>query len=311
MVQGRIRSKLRRRHLLLEAANDQRSFEAALVLASEDLYVGETMKEHTLHFIGGGNMASAMIAGLDALEDSPTIVVCDPSESVRARHGSNGHKTLTGLAELRNAQILILAFKPQHFAAAVPDLQAALAPDALVVSIMAGISCQRIESALPNARVVRVMPNTPMAVNEGMSGVAGGSRATDSDVDIAAGICEPSGKVLRVDEDRMDAIAAVSGSGPAYFFRFCEVLVEAAKTTGGFSDAEARLLVSQTAKGAIAYLDSQDGFPAARLRQEVTSKGGTTFAALQVFDEGGLARLAQEAMSAAIARAKELDSDSQ
>lgn len=265
------------------------------------------MKQHTIHFVGGGNMASAMIQGLEALPEPPNIIICDPSDSARARHDAKGRKTVSQLSEVREATIAVLAFKPQHFAGAVEDLSRALAQDALVISIMAGISTTKIESALPSARVVRVMPNTPMAVNRGMSGVAPGSRATAADVDIAAGICEPSGKVLRVSEDRIDDVAAVSGSGPAYFFRFCEVLVDAAKETCGFTDEEARLLVSQTAEGAIAYLNSQDGFPAARLREEVTSKGGTTQAALKVFDDGGLAELAKDAMAAAVARAKELN----
>ena len=114
------------------------------------------------------------------------------------------------------------------------------------------------------------MPNTPMAVGEGMSAVAAGSRATRADLDVAAAICAPSSQVMRVEESRIDDVAAVSGSGPAYFFRFCEVLMEAAQTQCGFSEAEARQLVSQTAKGAIAYVDSQADFPVARLRRLCT-----------------------------------------
>ena len=105
----------------------------------------------------------------------------------------------------------------------------------------------------------------------------------------------------------MNAITAISGSGPAYFFRFCEIMVQAAKEVGGFSNEEAELLVRQTAQGAMAYLASQDGFPAARLRREVTSPGGTTEAALKVFSEGRLDRLVSQAIQSAISKGQELD----
>ena len=254
-------------------------------------------------------MATAMIRGLETLAAPPAVFVCDPNDAVRTRYAEQGRAVVACVSAWDQPEVVVLAIKPQKFSAVAPKLRAVIAPDALVLSVMAGISCAVIEAALPSARVVRIMPNTPMAVGLGMAGVAPGARATAADMDLAEALCAPAAEVLRVEESRIDAVTAVSGSGPAYFFRFCEVLVEAAKSECGFTDAEARLLVSQTAKGSIAYLTAQDGFPAARLRVEVTSPGGTTQAALGVFDAGDLAGLAKGALAAAVARAAELNAD--
>jgi pyrroline-5-carboxylate reductase len=247
-----------------------------------------------------------MMQGLDSLPARPAVIVCDPNETARQKHALLGRPTCRDISDLAEVEVAVLAFKPQHFAGAAEALRQALRPDALVISIMVGVSCETIEAALPGARVVRVMPNTPMAVGLGMSGVAPGNTATDKDVDFAAAICAPSSKILRVSEAQIDDVAAVSGSGPAYFFCFCEALVDAAVTQCGFTREQAELLVAQTAKGAIAYLDAQEGFPAARLRKEVTSPGGTTQAALGVFAERDLAGMVKEALSAAQRRAAEL-----
>lgn len=265
--------------------------------------------EHTIHFVGGGNMASAIIQGLESVKAPPEVVIIDPSEAVRARHEAAGRKTLPSLAGLSGINLVVLAFKPQHFAGAAGDVARAVAQDALVISILVGTSSAKIEAALPHTRVVRAMPNTPMMVGRGMTGVAPGSRATEADLDIASSIFEASGRVLRVAEDRIDDVAAVSGSGPAYFFRFCEALMHAAEKQCGFSEDEARLLVSETAQGAMAYLGQQERFPVARLRREVTSKGGTTEAALQVMQKEDLDGLLVDALGAAQRRAEELNSD--
>ena len=140
-----------------------------------------------------------------------------------------------------------------------------------------------------------------------MSGVAAGAGATSADLDLVAEVFGASGGVLRVAENKIDDVAAISGSGPAYFFRFCELLVQAAEQECGFSKDEAVELVSHTARGAIAYLDAQEGYPAGRLRQEVTSPGGTTQAALGVFEHEDLEGMVSRALQAAKARAKELN----
>ena len=254
-------------------------------------------------------MATAMIRGLETLSDRPAVRVCDPVDTVRARHADAGRSVAADVGALAAPALVVLAIKPQKFSEVARGLAAVIASDALVISVMAGISCGVIEEALPTSRVVRVMPNTPMAVGRGMAGIAPGRRAREADVDVAEALCAPSAEVLRVDESMLDAVTAVSGSGPAYFFRFCEVLMDAAQAECGFSEDEARLLVSQTAHGSMAYLASQEGFPAARLRAEVTSPGGTTAAALAVFDGRDLAGTARAALAAAVARAVELNAD--
>ncbi len=259
-------------------------------------------------FIGGGNMATAMIEGIETLDDAPAVQVIDLSTEVLDRHEDQGREVTDDLAEgLGRTSVVFLAVKPQHLADLRESLAAAIRPGTLLISVLAGTPCAALEAFLPETvRVARVMPNTPMAVGEGMAAVAAGTRATDGDVELAAALCRPSAEVLIVPESRMDAITAVSGSGPAYFFRFCEVLMNAARDELDFSEAEARLLVCQTAKGACEYLAATEGFPAGKLRRQVTSKGGTTAAALSVFDEGGLDQLARDALNAAVDRAAEL-----
>ena len=219
----------------------------------------------TIHFLGGGNMATAIIQGLSKSAPDIQLVVADPSEVVRARHQANGLKTHADIEECEHVQCIVLAVKPQYFPGTLKSLSHALQPNALIVSVMAGISTETIESSFPDARVIRTMPNTPMAVAQGMVGLARGQKATAQDMEFACQMFASSGEVLTVDESQMNAITAISGSGPAYFFRFCEIMVQAAKEVGGFSNEEAELLVRQTAQGAMAYLASQDGFPAARL----------------------------------------------
>jgi len=266
-------------------------------------------KDQTLHFIGGGNMATAIISGYEKRDGHRAIVVCDPSQEARQRHEAAGRVTVESMDHLSNILTLVLGFKPQHFSAAIAPLKASLGDSPLVISMMVGVSCDSIEKALGPVRVVRIMPNTPMAIGQGMTAIAPGAHATDDDLALATELCGASGKVLQVEESRIDAVAAVSGSGPAYFFRFCEALMDAAVHTCGFSEEEAKLLVSQTAQGAIAYLGEQEGFPAAKLREEVTSKGGTTEAALRTFNEGELDALVGAALKAAMDRAEELNSD--
>ena len=167
--------------------------------------------------------------------------------------------TFSAIAEAKQITCALLAFKPQHFQSAVEDLRGALAKDALIISIMAGISTQTIGRALGDVRVVRVMPNTSTSAGGGMSGVAAGEGATDADVARAEAICSASGAVLQVSEAQMDAVTAISGSGPAYFFRFCEALM-AAVSRCGFSEDEARLLVFRPLK--VRWpTPAQEGFP--------------------------------------------------
>ena len=264
------------------------------------------MSLESVAFIGGGNMASAIINGLEQAYPNITIHVCDAVDVVREKHQAAGRAVYTSVTDLAQAcNCIVLAVKPQHFADISAELSAAT-DDHVMISILAGVTLARMHQALgADKRLIRCMPNTPMAIGQGMVGLAPSSTATESDIEQCSAIFSVAAEVLRVTEDRMDAITAVSGSGPAYFFHFCEVLHAAAMDLG-FSDEEAQLLVSQTAAGSIAYLCSQEGFPAARLREQVTSKGGTTAAALAVFGEADLADICKRALQAAEQRGKEL-----
>ncbi|GIQ87491.1 pyrroline-5-carboxylate reductase, partial [Kipferlia bialata] len=181
-----------------------------------------------------------------------------------------------------------------------------LSKDTLVVSILAGTTCAVLEKLLgSDLRVVRAMPNTPMMISEGMVGIAKGTNATDTDLDMAEVLFSAAAKVLRVAEPQLDALTAVSGSGPAYLFRFAEAQVAAAKELG-FSDEDAALLVGQTIRGSINYLMSEMGFPAGTLRKQVTSPGGTTAAALDSFNDDGISEMVKRAFFAARDRSIEL-----
>jgi pyrroline-5-carboxylate reductase len=261
----------------------------------------------TIAFIGGGNMATAIIDALLAGNCPPAIRVCDPVAAIRERHAAKGCAvSVDPAATIAGAGVVLLAVKPQAIGEVLPALAPLLGGEPLVISILAGTRCARLEAGLgAEARVVRAMPNTPMAIGKGMVGLCPGRRATAADLDLAEAIFSGAAAVLRCDEGRMDAITAVSGSGPAYLFHFCEAL-QAAAIGLGFSAEEAALLVGQTVEGSIAYLRSQEGFPAARLREQVTSPGGTTAAALAVFKQAGFEAMVAQALAAAEARGREL-----
>jgi len=203
--------------------------------------------------------------------------------------------------------LIVLAIKPQMAATVVPGLAAAWTTDKVLVSILAGTTTAKLAAWLPSgARIVRAMPNTPLAIGQGMVGLCRGAHASETDLALAEALFAPSGKVLRLaDESRMDAITAVSGSGPAYLFRTAEALVAAAQARG-FNREEAELLVGQTLTGSLAYLMRQGIGQAASLRQAVTSPGGTTAAALNVLEQGDFAGLWNRALAAAEDRGQEL-----
>lgn len=258
-------------------------------------------------FVGGGNMAKAMVAGLLRRLPASDLIVSAPSPGTRAHFTALG---ITATADNNQAvaagDIVVLAVKPQKSAEVLPEVAAAWSSDKLLVSILAGATTVRLAAALPGAaRVVRTMPNTPLAIGQGMVGLCGGAHATAADLDAATALFDGCGQVLRVsDESRMDAITAVSGSGPAYFFRMAEALIDAAMALG-FTRDEALLLVGTTGAGAWSYLQ-REGMDAARLRKAVTSPGGTTAAALKVVDDADLTAIWTRALAAARDRGGEL-----
>ncbi|HVS72886.1 MAG TPA: pyrroline-5-carboxylate reductase [Phycisphaerae bacterium] len=272
----------------------------------------------TLAFIGAGNMAEAIARGLlrSALYAAHDLRACDPAE--QRRHLFTDELNIHATADCRQAaagaDILLLAVKPFVMAEALAQLKPAAKPDALFISIAAGISTTFIESALgappagANAakgpRVIRVMPNTPMLVGKGMSALCRGRFATDADIITAEKIFNAGGHSVRLPESAIDAVTAVSGSGPAYVFFLAEAL-SAAGAAAGLPAAEAAHLARQTIIGAAALLEESKDSPA-ELRRKVTTPNGTTQAAIESLQSSGFEKALTAAVAAAAQRSKEL-----
>lgn len=207
---------------------------------------------------------------------------------------------------LEGARVVIIGVKP----AMVPDLLTEvaehLAADAIVVSIAAGVTTATMEALVPNA-VARAMPNTPSLVRRGVTGLAAGSRISADELALVRAVFETVGAVIQLDEDRIDALSTISGSGPAYVYFLIEQLTGTALRLG-FSPEEARLMVEQTFLGASELLAFSDAGPA-ELRRRVTSPNGTTMRAIAVMEEADLPGLFDRATAAALARAREMAAD--
>jgi pyrroline-5-carboxylate reductase len=258
--------------------------------------------------MGFGNMGRAIAGGLieKGAIAAKHIAVYDVDEDRQAQAREMGATVYSAPPELAAvSDALVLAVKPQTMDEALEQLKPGLAPRTLVISIAAGISIAFITKRLgAEFRVVRVMPNTPALVHAGAAGIAKAGNCTGGDERIARAIFGSIGVVEFVDEALIDAVTALSGSGPAYFFYMVECMVEAARRHG-LSEQQATTLAAQTLLGS-GMLLQQSAETAATLRERVTSKGGTTEAALRTFRERGFAEAIAAGMDAAVTRAKEL-----
>ncbi len=268
------------------------------------------MKHATLAFIGGGNMARSLIGGLlNNGYDSEAIHVADPStDTLQSLSAHYPVKTFTdNTAAIVNADVVILAVKPQQLQQVCRELADTWQQDTLLISIAAGIRLHDIGRWLGNesAAIVRAMPNTPSLVQAGATALCANPHVKEQQHELAESILRAVGLALWVkDEVQMDAVTALSGSGPAYFFLVIEAM-QAAGMQLGLAEDTARLLALETAFGAAKMaLESEES--AAVLRQRVTSPGGTTERALQEFEQGDLRGLFAKALSAAAQRADEL-----
>ncbi len=256
-----------------------------------------------LAFIGGGQMASAMIAGLlRAGHDPAAILVVEPTPAQRAHLEQTLQVGTAACADARlaAADVVVWAVKPQVLRQAADAARAHLGA-ALHVSIAAGVPLQTLSDWLQSQRVVRAMPNTAALVGAGVTGMAAAEGVSVADREQAASVLAATGHCFWVASDeRIDAVTAVSGSGPAYVFHFLEAFQAAAQALG-FDAETARELVLRTAGGAIAQ--AQLGEPFGTLRARVTSPNGTTQAALHCLDAQGTPRAMQAAVRAAYDRA--------
>lgn len=266
----------------------------------------------TFGFVGGGNLATALIGGLIARGvPRASIRVADPYALARERLAQDqGVRAVPEPdAELAGCDVIILAVKPQQFREAAaqlwPQLQTA-GGRALVISVAAGIRLQDMQRWLGgHARVVRSMPNTPALAGKGMTGMTAPAALSAEDRAVASAVAEAVGQCLWFDGDaQMDAVTALSGSGPAYVFYLIEAMEKAAVELG-LTPAQGRQLATETFRGAAA-LAAQSSEPVATLRERVTSKGGTTHAALTVLEQHKVGDVFVQAVKAAAARGAEM-----
>jgi pyrroline-5-carboxylate reductase len=261
-----------------------------------------------LGFIGGGNMAEAIIKGLLAAGiPASALMIAEPEPLRRDFLSSEFAANVTddNLDLARQADIIILAVKPQVAASVLTALEPVITPDKLVISIMAGIPTTTIEETLTNGvRVVRSMPNTPALIQSAATAICPGRKATEQDLKIARGIFSCAGIVVTVTEKQMDAVTGLSGSGPAYVFTFIEALSDAGVKNGLPRDV-ALLLAVQTVLGAARMLSEAGEHPAV-LRDKVTSPGGTTIAGMHALEKEGFRGVVMDAVDAACRRSKEL-----
>lgn len=265
---------------------------------------------YTLAVVGGGKMGEAIAAGLvtSGALDASAIIVADPSETRRQVFAEHGIATAPDAHDVAGtAEIVLFAVKPQVIDAVLAHVSDRLSRDAVVVSIAAGITTSRLEALLPaGTTVVRVMPNTPAMVGYGMAVVSGGSDASTEQVERVRRLFEAVGEAIVVDERAQDAATAISGSGPAYFALVIDALARGGVAQGLTREIAQRLAI-QTMRGT-AELLSTTGMHPQELIDGVSSPGGTTVAALDAMEAGGIRPAISRAVAAAVKRAKELGS---
>jgi pyrroline-5-carboxylate reductase len=266
------------------------------------------MSNPTIAFVGAGNMAASLIGGLRAQGvPADAIRASEPGAEQRGRlNQQHGIALFSDNVEaIEGADLIVLAVKPQVMKAVCLDLAPHLTADQVIVSIAAGISCASLEKWLGERAIVRCMPNTPALLRQGVSGLFANPRVSAAQKAQAEQVLSAVGLALWLEEEaQLDAVTAVSGSGPAYFFLLIEAMTAAGEQLG-LPRATAAQLSIQTALGA-ARMASESDVDAAELRRRVTSPNGTTEAAIKTFQAGGFEALVQQALHAAANRSAEL-----
>jgi len=269
------------------------------------------LRQYEIAVLGAGNAAEGIVHAIvrNTLLFADRIIASDPNEVRRKLFADRFNVTVTGdnRHAVANTEIIVLAVKPQQFVEVCEGIADLITAEHLIVSIMAGVATKSIEQSFSKvqARVVRSMPNLPIHVGAGMAGVCKGTYAHPLDLLRAQRLFEAGGKCLVIeDESQMDAITAVSGSGPAYFYYFVEAITAAAEKIG-LSRQQADILAKQTCLGA-ARMMVESGEPASVLRRKVTSPGGTTQAAVESMINNQVFDHLCTAIEAAWRRSKEL-----
>ncbi len=260
-------------------------------------------------FLGGGNMAEALLKGLlSGLQVDPAHILATDiiPERLRYLHTTYGIDTSADNSQaVRDHDVIILAIKPQTMPAVLETISPVVTRDKLVISIAAGITLQTLQSALgPDRRVIRVMPNTPALVLSGAAGISPGRAATPEDVALVEGLFGAVGRAVVVSDDMMDAVTGLSGSGPAFIFALIEGLADGGVLVG-LSRQVATVLAAQTVLGA-AKMVLETGKHPGELKDMVTSPAGTTIAGMHALENGGLRGVMMEAVRRATERSMAL-----
>ena len=271
------------------------------------------LKDKKIAFIGSGNMAEALISSLiDSSVFNPHDILCSDISKKRLEHVHNNyniHTSSDNLDVAQKADIIILSVKPQIILKVLDQISETIDNSKLIISIAAGISLDIIQKILSKEsaktfRLIRAMPNTPALVQAGATALARGEHASENDLKAAFEIFSAVGKAVEINEDLMDAVTGLSGSGPAYVFFIIDALVDAGVKVGLPKDISVTLSV-QTVLGA-AKLASESGDPPAKLKDMVTSPGGTTIAGINSLEEGNLKAVLMNAVEAATQKSREL-----
>ena len=256
-------------------------------------------------FIGAGNMTEAIVKGYIKEQKSSNITVADISQErldfmktqYQVNICNNNEKAV------QNASYIVLAVKPQIFREMWNELKNTVPLNTTIISIMAGVTSSEIEDG-EQRKVVRVMPNTPSLISKGMAGVACNKYVDKDGISAALGLMRCCGRVIKVEEEDLHAVTAISGSGPAYYFYFLEAMIEAGIKLG-LSENNAKILAKETAVGA-SLMAHESTDPLNILRDKVTSKGGTTEQAIHFFDDSRFKDLIFKAVKSAFEKSKNL-----
>jgi len=256
--------------------------------------------------LGGGRIGEALLSGLVSADWSDIVVTARSERRVAELHERYGVEATTSNRDaVAGAALVVVAVKPQDIDALLEDIGASLSAKQTVLSVAAAIPTAYIEARIADGvPVVRAMPNAPSVVHEGMAGIAAGSHAGDEQLALAEEVLTHLGRVVRVPENAMDAITALSGSGPAYFALLAEAMIEAGILLGVSREISTTLVV-QTMFGTAKQLRDQGMHPV-ELRESVTSPGGTTIAAIRELEQAGVRAAFLNAIQAAMTRAREL-----
>ena len=262
-----------------------------------------------LAILGGGRMGEALLSGLlrsgHARPEQIHVTVRhgDRADQLAATHGVQASTDSTAAA--KEADVLVLAVKPQSMRELLEEIGSVVGSDHTVVSVAAGITTAGIEAALgDDVPVVRVMSNVPVQVDQAMSALAAGAHAGQEHLEVAEGLLRPVGRVVRLPEEQLDAVTALSGSGPAYFFLLAEAMIDAGILLGLSRDVSTELIIQTMVGSALMLRDS--GRHPVELRESVTSPGGTTIAAVRVLEQERVRAAFLNAIEAARDRATEL-----